>query len=464
VGNAGRAGRTTADLGAFVESYPRGAMPSLAKKRIRLAVLDGVGCILAGTRSEAGRIITSWVADQGGTPDAAILGTPFRGPAAPVALATGTCGHALDFDDYTSRWAHTSVTLLPALLAVGEREGRSGADVLDAYFIGYEVTCRLCRQINPLHYARGWHSTSTVGVLGVAAAVCRLLGYDEATVRKAVGIAASAAGGIRKNFGSMVKPLHAGLAAEGGVKAAELAARGFTADLDILDGDRNFLTVYRGDDPVTTAPPGIFDFDQPLEIEEKGLAVKRHVSCGAIHPAADAILELRAKNPELSDPNNIASISCSINRIAPDILIHHVASTPDQGKFSLEYSLAAALIDGQLGLAQYEPGRMSDPAVQALSRRVRMDVDTTLAPGSMKFPAVVTATTIDGRTFVASVALAKGDPVETLTEGEVKAKFMDCSHGVLPHEAAERAALMLLDLDRVEKLSDLARALTPRSR
>jgi len=450
----------TARLGDFVAGLPSDSIPLEARTRARTAIIDAVGCTLAGSGTPAGLMITKHVASQGGQAQSSVLGTNLQAPAGLAALANGTAGHALDYDDFLMRMAHPSVVLLPAILAAGERDGRSGRELVEAYVIGFEVTGRLCRHLNPAHYARGWHATSTIGVLGAAAAAARLARLPAEQVRTAVGIAASNAAGVRKNFGSMVKPLHAGTAAAAGLLAADLAAAGFTADLDILDGPRNFLEVYAGAG-AHADPGGLFAPGEPFELVETGIALKRFACCGAIHATADAVLTIREQHPEVAWIDAVRTIECRVNRMSPDILIHHRAESPDEGKFCLEYSVAAALLDGALGFAQYTPERIVDPAVQTLSSRVKVVVDPDMAVHYTSFPGAVEIELSDGRRLRSSVHSQKGNPDNPLSAADVEAKFMECAEPVLGATGTRSALDLLNSLEDIADLRRVGVALRP---
>ena len=176
-----------------------------------------------------------------------MFGTALRGPAAASALANGTAAHALDYDDMCFvSLAHPSAPLVPAALAAAELAGQSGRAALDAYVVGFEVECLLGRRLQPRHYQRGWHPTSTLGTIGSAAAASRLFGLDAGTTAHALAIAASQASGLKENFGTMIKPLHAGLAAQNGITAALLAQRGLTGSELAIDGPQGYLSAMDG--------------------------------------------------------------------------------------------------------------------------------------------------------------------------------------------------------------------------
>jgi 2-methylcitrate dehydratase PrpD len=203
---------TSRALAQFAACTPAEAIPGEALGRARRAFLDTLGVSLAGTREDASRIVAEMVREEAGSPEATVFGRAFPAPAPAAALANGTSAHALDYDDVSaSMRGHPSVPLVPAVLALGEKLRASGRDVLEACVIGFEAECKLGRAIGEPHYALGWHATSTFGTVGAAAACARLLHLDADRTAAALGIAASLASGIQANFGTMTKPLHAGL-------------------------------------------------------------------------------------------------------------------------------------------------------------------------------------------------------------------------------------------------------------
>jgi 2-methylcitrate dehydratase PrpD len=423
---------------------------------VTTAILDCLGCTLAGADSPDADIALSWVASLGGNPEAAVLaGSGGAAPASLAALVNGIAGHALDLDDFSPTMMHPSVCLVPAILAVGEREGSSGRDVVLAYAAGFELFARLCRAMNPGHYAAGWHATSTAGTVAAGAAVARLLGLEREGIATAIGIAASSAAGIRQNFGSMVKPYHAGSAAFHGVAAAELAVRGFTAALDSLDGPRGFVAVFGGDPPPAVSE-GMFDKGE-LELDRGGISFKRYACCGAIHAALDATLELRERHGLTAA--DVASVRCATNRWAPDILIHHSASTASQGRFCVEYSLAVALADGDAGVLQYGDDRIADPQVQDLSSRVEVVVDDGLAVGYSTFPAAVTIETTSGDRHSLQVDVARGNRSTPFTAEELDRKFLGCASLRLEPGQAEQALALARGIRELDDVGALVAAM-----
>ena len=238
-------------------------------------MLDTVGVTLAGASEPAARIVQQIITPlNGDDPHACrVLGTQTRASAADAALANGTAAHALDYDDMCFvSLAHPSAPLVAAALAAGELAHASGRALLDAYIVGFEIEGRLGRVMNPRHYQRGWHCTSTLGTIGAAAAASRLLGLDAAAAGHALAIAASEASGLKENFGTMVKPLHAGLAARNGVLAALLAKHGMTASAQALDGPQGFLAAMDSERPSLAESSA--DLGVRWEILDTGITVK----------------------------------------------------------------------------------------------------------------------------------------------------------------------------------------------
>jgi len=277
---------------AAIAAFAAGSTPpAAARRRAAAAVLDTVGVMLAGASEPAARIVQT-VAVEEGRGDCGIVGTALRASASHAALANGTAAHALDYDDMCFvSLAHPSAPLVAAAIAAAEAAGASGAALLDGYVVGFEVEGRLGRVMNPAHYERGWHCTSTIGTVGAAAAVARILGLDVPAIGHAIAIAASEASGLKENFGTMVKPLHAGLAARNAILAARLAAAGLTASAHALDGAQGFLAAM--DSATRSLDDAIADLGARWEIVDTGITVKLYPSCAGTHPSLDAVLDLR---------------------------------------------------------------------------------------------------------------------------------------------------------------------------
>ena len=448
----------TASLGAFARDLRFEDIPAEGVQRAKASILDAIGCALAGSTTEEAVPVRHMVLADGGMPVARLFGTTHRLPPAAAALANATAGHALDYDDSSPPMiGHPSITLASSTFALADRDHRSGRDVIAAYVAGLDVGARLGRHLNPSHYAAGWHATATLGTLASATACAKLIGLDQKGIRTAVGIAASSASGIRKNFGSMVKPLHAGFAARNGVIAALLAGYGHTADLDALDGERGFIDVFGG----ATRPDmnGVqFGLAQPLEIIRSGVGIKRYACCGCTHSALDALLAIRNKHHP--DPARVKSIDITMNALVPDILVHHNPTSPAQAKFSMEYCLAVALLDGDCGIAQFSEERVAEPAVRALTARVTPRVDDGIVYRNGVYPGTVTLHMDDGQILSQRAEEALGHPDFPLSLPDLRAKFLSCATLCMTQPRAEQAFESLANLEMADDLHQLTELLT----
>jgi 2-methylcitrate dehydratase PrpD len=433
-------------------------LPTIAVTRAKRALLDTIGVTLAGHQEEAGRIMTQWVREAGGSQEAMVLGTAFYTSPALAALANGTLGHALDFDDVTAHLrGHPSIPITPAVLALGEAVGASGTDVLTAFILGVELEAKIGKAMTSAHPRRGWHPTATIGTLGAAAAAAKILELNSLQTQMALGIAASKAAGLRQNFGTMTKPLHAGEAARSGVEAAQLAQRGFTADAHILESRFGFFHTFVGAGEFDVDVV-LQDFGAPYEIVSPGIGVKPYPSCRQTHRAIDAMLDL--VHTHHLQPDDVSEIVCEVSARMQDFLIHHRPQSGLEGKFSMEYCMAAALLHGQMGLQQFSDTSVRDPRAQSLLQLVRLEhPDQHAADWDTPIPDVIKVTLHDGRQFHQQVDIPKGDPALPLSWGELEAKFRDCAVAVLTPAQIQEAVQHIAHLEELDTLQPLMASL-----
>src|SRR5215216_849653 len=248
--------RATAAVVDFIASTSFADIPSEAVEIGRRCIADGLGVMLAGSTTTASEILRAHVREDGSRAESTTLGRDsVQTRAASAALVNATSGHAHDYDDTQLSTAadrifglltHPTVPPLAAALAIGERLGVSGKELLEAFLTGFEVECKIAEAIKPTHYKQGFHTSGTIGAFGAMAAAAKLMNLNRTQLAHAIGITASMSAGIRVSFGTMTKPLHVGRAAFNGVTAAELAAKGFTAGADALDGQWGFFKVTGG--------------------------------------------------------------------------------------------------------------------------------------------------------------------------------------------------------------------------
>ncbi len=434
----------TEQLGAFVTSA---APPAEARARAAAAVLDTVGVILAGAGEPASQIVQRVVAAEGAG-HCRVFGASASSSATGAALANGTAAHALDYDDMCFvSLAHPSAPLVPAVFAAAEVAKASGAALLDAYVVGFEIEGRLGALMNPRHYQRGWHCTSTLGTIGAAAAACRLLGLDATATGHAIAIAASEASGLKENFGTMVKPLHAGLAARNGVLAALLARDGMTASALAIEGPQGLLRAM--DSQGDRFDDSIADLGTRWEIIETGITVKLYPSCAGTHPSLDAIFDMQR---ELGfKASDVERIDIEVDSITPTVLIYDRPTSGLEAKFSMPFCAAAAITHGHVGLETFEPALFEDPEMTSLMPRVTMTVDPAFDNGAPALTqARVTIRLTGSRVMSQRTNGARGYPGNPASEAELHAKFLACAERALSRASATRA------LDLLRRIGDSA--------
>jgi 2-methylcitrate dehydratase PrpD len=439
-------------LASYASGESFAKLPDAAVRAARRAILDTLGVMLAGAREDTAVRARALIEHRRGQDEATVAGTARRASTEDAALVNGVAAHALDYDDVqASLSGHPSVPVLPAALALAERRQASGAALLTAFVVGVEIESKLGRAVNPAHYEVGWHATSTLGTFGAAAAAGKLLDLGPDAMARALAIAASMSSGIKANFGTDCKPWHGGHAARCGLEAAQLAAAGFTGNPRVLEHGDGFGSTHgagmKPDWELTVAGLGA-----PHEVVNPGIGVKRFPACASTHQALDAVLDLAAEHA--IDPATVASVECAVSYLAPHQLIYDRADTGLQGKFSMQYCVAVALLDRTVGLAQFADERVRRADVQALMSKVRMVVhpeQTTRESLPNKF-SEVTVKLADGRTLVRRVDQAKGQPRNPLTDAELDVKFRDAAGRVLP---ADRVAALLAAVQTLETVPDV---------
>jgi 2-methylcitrate dehydratase PrpD len=455
-------GETEAVARFAVKSDPLVASPGVARPA-RQAILDTLGVALAGAREPVASTIAQYVLAQGG-PRAGGSGacTLWAQGAATsaqfAALANGAAAHALDFDDisHTMR-GRPSAAVLPAVLAVGERQRASGAAVLAAYIVGVEVECKLGKlSANPT-YERGWQTSCTLGVIGATVACGRLLGLDPQAVAHAIGLAVAQASGTRRSFGSMGKPFQLGRASQSAVMAAELAALGLTGGARAIEGEAGYFALY------STPPAGEHLADllgAPYDLESPGFNVKLYPCGGAAHAPIEAVFDAA----QGVDPATVERIVVDVPFTAPMIAHQNLPSTGMEGKFSLQYVLAAALLDGEITLAQFTDAAVARPEAQALLRRVETRVPPDMQKGAVPWPPAVESRVelhlANGEVRRGVTVVRRGQSTLTpLTDAELEGKFRACARVGLGEAGAERVLELVRALDRLDDVGTLTAAL-----
>jgi 2-methylcitrate dehydratase PrpD len=448
----------TALLAEFVTKSRYEDCPEAAREAARRAILDCLGVTLAGSLEPAARILQGVARMEGGAPLATVVGTGQRTGAVWAALCNGTAAHALDYDDTNfALMGHPSAPVLAAALAAGELALADGRAVLHAFLLGFEVETTLAEVINPAHYAHGWHATCTLGTLGAAAAAARLLALDATRTRHALAVAASQSSGLKENFGTMTKPFHAGHAARSGVLSALMARDGWTASEHALEGPQGFFAVL-GAGKRALEPLGTLG--APWKILTTGVAVKPYPSCACTHSIIDGALELRRL--EGIRPEQVEEVTVGVAAGVPRILIHSRPRTGLEAKFSAEFSAAAALTDGRVGIATFEDERAQDPAIRRLMERVTVVVDPQIPTDLERHMWTrLTVRLKDGRTASVGPRPVPGHPANPLTREALRDKFRECAGLVLPGDRVDTVAEIVESLDACPDLRSLTAILAP---
>jgi 2-methylcitrate dehydratase PrpD len=382
-----------------------------------------------------------------------VVGAAEGMPAPAAALVNGTAAHAIDYDDVLNpSMSHPSAALVPALIALAEATGAGTAEVVDAYLVGFEVLARLGEGMNIAHYRRGWHTTLSLGSPGVAAACGRLLKLDAGRMAMALSLSTSMAGGSKRQFGTVAKPLHAGLAAKNGMVAAQLAAAGVEGVAEPFEGKWGYLELMAGD-----TAPGFAQLVErlgaPPAMEQHGVWLKAYPCCASTHRPVDALRRLRG---EMQDMTRIEAL---VSEVAAANLRYRVPATPSEARFSLPYCLAATLEDGTLTMASFSESAIARPSIRALIERIEMQVDPALAGDKPVNEATERATLrvslADGRFLQEVRDVPHGHPDDPLSEDELGAKFLDCARGALPPDRAAAALERLQRFDRLNRIEEV---------
>ena len=424
-------------------------LPKEVVEHIKVCILDWIGAASAGSLEPPSNIIASVVKEMAGIEEASIIGMGFKTSCMNAALANGVIGHSVELDDiHEGALIHPAVTVVPAALAIAERENKCGKVLITAVALGYEVAIRIGRSVNPSHY-KFWHPTGTCGTFGAAAAAGKILGLEERGMTHAFGIAGTGASGLIEVFGTMSKPLNAGRAAMSGVMATLLAQKGFTSSSRILEADTRFLraTAESFDIEKVTKKLGS-DFEVMHNI------FKRHASCGHTHGAIDAVLDMVEKHKIKSDDIRKISVGTYPNAVSI-VGERYEPSTVNDAKFSLPYCLAAALIYGKIGLEEFSTEKLAHPLISDLSRRVKVFVDPKFVNASLG-PANVKISAKGGAEYQTQVEKPKGYPENPLTKTELETKFKTLSSLVFTDQRIKDVLKTVNNLEHIDRVRDLA--------
>lgn len=444
----------TDTLARFVTDTDFASISEKTRANAKMHILDTLGVALAGSKTAVADIAIDYCKKLGASSEASIWGTSAKASVSTAAFANGLLSHALDYDDWDAfiHVGHPSSMLVGAAVPLAEHLGASGKDLLKAYVLAMEVICKLAAN-SPNLQDRGFHSTPVFGSLGAAVACGSLLKLDAAKLKAAIGVAASAAGGIHRQQGSMVKPFHAGNSARNGAEAALLASNGFTADAAIFEAPRGFCDTFFGKD-TCDYDKMIENLGKPYFFETPGMGLKWHPCSAPQFLAADAALHLKHEYKI-----NFADVVKMEVSIPPLRYQRHYApevKTGLRGKFAINYVVAMAVLDGKLEIATFTDEKVNQPQVQDALSKVKVIVDESIPEPGPYCP--VSVELKDGTRHSYTAKIAKGDPRNPMTEAEVMGKFRGNAKLAFSEKQTEAvidAVSRLESVDNVKTIVDL---------
>ena len=434
----------TKALCAHLAAVQYADLPQAALREARRGLLDWMGCALAGSRHPTIGKLLGVLKEIGGRQQAAVLGHDLKLGLLDAALANGQMGHVLDLDDTHMDGVvlHASSPILAALLALAGRAPVSGADLMVAYVVGFEAGVRSGRAA-PGHHSGGWHPTGTLGSIAAGVAAGRLLHLDQQQLVYAMGIAATQAAGMQLNRGTSCKSFHAGKAAANGALAALLAQSGFDSSQAIIEGEKGFCHIYSD-----TAEPGqlVAGLGRTWMIETNG---HKPYACGILlHPLIDAVMALRQH--AAADVARLEELVLQVHPQALTVSGIMEPATGLQAKFSALHSAAAAFVDGAAGMAQYTDAKVADPAILAVRRKIRFEVNPALRKDEAR--ATLSA---GGVRVERHIEHASGTMLNPMTDRAIEEKFRANATPVIGAEGAQRICDRVWSLERQTDVRDL---------
>lgn len=357
----------TSQIADYVSESQYTTLPDEVLEKAKLCLMDWLAVTLAGSHEPVCKSLVEVCKLTGGYRQATLVGWNTKASILQAALINGTAAHALDYDDVHPREpGHPSAPVIPAILAVSEWRKLSGEEFITSLIVGIQVMFSIGSGIMPYHYEGGWHNTGTMGHFGAAAAACKLLNLNSSQITNALGIAGTQASGLKKVFGTMCKPLHAGKAAMDGLLSALLAEKGFTSSKDILEGKDGFFTVASSKaDPqkVISRLQGGYVIDE--------LSFKLYPSCYSTHGVIECILALKEKYQIA--PRNIKEIVCTVHPRCLDVAAIPKPCTPLEGKFSVQYCAALALTEEKVSIDSFVEPKLKDPTILQLQEKINLE-------------------------------------------------------------------------------------------
>jgi 2-methylcitrate dehydratase PrpD len=438
-------------LADFITRLTYDQIPSSALDQLKKCILDSIGCAFFGASTPWGRQVNEFVQSQEGVVEATLWTTSFRGPAANVVLGNGTMIHSFDFDDYHMTKIHPGAVVVPAALAIGEKDHVDGKRLLTAMTAGYETMVHISRAVNPgASRLKGWHLTGTCGTFAAAAAVGRLWGFDTDTMASALGMAGTQSAGLWAFTadGSYSKRFHPGRSSQSGIMAAALAGNGYRGPTKILEAeDGGFLRATSDDFNESLVIAGLGE-----KFDTEDVVIKPFAACGSLHSSVEALLRIR--KDQALEPDQVERINVyNSDVVRVQCGFPYQPMGPLQAQMSLNYCMARSLLDGGLTLAQFTEDKLADPRAVDLSGRVHFISDDEINRiYPTRFPSIVEVVLTNGKRHKMRIDAQKGTPENPTTWEEVQTKFRTNSESLGDEQRLDAI------IEKVTKLEDLSDA------
>lgn len=413
-----------------------------AREAAKCNFLDAIGCMIAGTVTDQFKMAKEYAAKYNSIKESLILGSEEKTEAGHAALAHAVAAHACDYDDmcvYLN--GHPSAVIVPVVLALGDRLGKMGWEMLEAYMTGVEIDSAFGRMFHENNYSKAWNQTTALGIMGAAAAAGKMMKLSQEEMTYAFGIAIGESSGNKANFGTITKDLTVGMTALKAIKCAEFAKLGFTSNPNVIEGNNGFFQSIENE--VSSQP--LLDFLESGEsvFLSPGLVIKPYPTCRGNHNVMDIILELL--NEYSLKPDDIVAVNCKVQSTVIDTERYPNPQSGAEGKFSIAYCAALCILNGRLDIMDFQKAEISDSSILEQMEKVRVTLDPAIQEA--RFGADVTIETRTGASYQLSGYYAKGDPLNPMTREEVKSKFSYNAALKMKMEDAVKLSDRLFDTD-----------------
>jgi len=430
-------------------------IPTEVVDEVKISLRDYLAVAIAGSKEPVNERIRAFVNTISGSGklNASVFGQSEKCSVERAALVNGTIAHALDFDDCQAELhGHPSVVLWSTIIPLGEVYDISGESAIAAYVASSEVMCKLCGAIEKTHYGKGWHATGSGGIIGAAVAAAYIMRFDVNQIINTLGLASSFASGVRGNFGSMAKPLHAGWAAQNGIIAALMTKEGITAMPEILEKSCGYIQCFSSEN-IEDVIDYVSNIGKVYSIMKPGLKYKAFPCCNGAHPPICAALLLREKVPMIQRVENIERVIAYVQPWQNTTLVYPRPKTGLQAKFSLQYCLARAIIYGKVTIDDFDDEAIWDEEVQKLIPKIEM-IATVDMDEYNRLP-TIEMYTIDGQKYTEKSIESLGHILNPMSEEQHINKFLSCTASVIGQERAEKVLKLLNKFEKIHSIKEL---------